>query len=394
MKYMEMTKDVYYIGAKDWDRRLFDELIPLPEGTTYNCYLVKGSDKTAVIDSVDPVKFEILTENLKRLNIKKVDYLISNHAEQDHSGSISLLADYFPQAKVVTNPKCRDFLKDLLHIPDERFLVVNEGESLSLGNKTFEFYLTPWVHWPETMTTWLKEDKIAFTGDFFGSHRTQSRMFVEDEYDTILSAKRYYAEIMMPFRIQIKKNIEKVESLKPQMIAPSHGPVWNKPSLILEAYKDWISDKVCREVVIPFVSMHDSTRRIVDHLVERLTEKGVIVKPFNLTKTDTGELAMAMVEAATVIFASPMVLAGPHPVVVSAAYLVNAIRPKTRFIAITGSFGWGGKLAETLSDLTAQIKAERLEPVLVKGLPRDADYQRLDQLVEEIIRKMDEAGIR
>ena len=321
MAVKEIKPSIYSVGAIDWDRRLFDELIPLPDGTSYNSYLIKGSEKTALIDTVDPTKEYELKDHLNKLNINNIDYIIANHAEQDHSGSIPKILEMYPNAKVLTNPKCRDMLMDLLLIPEDKFKTVNDRETVSLGNKTLEFILAPWVHWPETMFTYLKEDKILFTCDFLGSHLATSNVFVTDEAKVYEAAKRYYAEIMMPFRTSIKKHLEVIKGMDVEMIATSHGPIYPRPEFILNAYREWVSDEVKNEVIIPFISMHGSTKKMLDHFVNALTERDITVKPFNLTKTDIGELAMALVDAATIVIASPTVLVGPHPHIVYAIIL-------------------------------------------------------------------------
>ncbi len=389
----EIKPDIYEIGAKDWDRRLFDELIPLPDGTSYNAYLIKGSEKNALIDTVDPPKKDILIENLNKANVKKIDYIISNHAEQDHSGSIPEILKLYPQAKVVTNSKCKDMLKELLLIPDDKFQVINDGDTLSLGNKTLEFILAPWVHWPETMLTYLKEDKILFPCDLFGSHLATSDTYAVDEARVYESAKRYYAEIMMPFRTNIQKHMEKLSKYKIEIIAPSHGPAYNKPDFILNAYKDWISDNVKNEVILPYVSMHGSVEKMVDYFIDSLIKRGIIVKPFNLTVTDIGELAKSLVDTATIVIATPTVLVGPHPSAVYATYLVNALRPKTRFLSVIGSYGWGGKTLDIIKSMISNVKAELIEPVMIKGHPKEDDYKLLDKLADEIQEKHKKAGI-
>jgi len=376
--------DIYYVGARDWDRQLFDELIPLPDGTTYNAYLIKGSEKTALIDSVDPTKEHILFDNLGKLGITQLDYIVSHHAEQDHSGAIPAVLQRFPMAQIVTNQKCCNLLKEHLLIPDEKFRIVSDGEILSLGNKNLRFVFTPWVHWPETMSTYLEEDRILFSCDFFGSHLATSDLFVTDKWHVYRSAKRYYAEIMMPFRNNARQNLEKVRQFNIDMIAPSHGPIYPEPAFIMDAYAEWTSDKVTNEVVIPYVSMHGSTEKMVKHLLTALIERGIKTQPFNLTRTDTGELAMALVDAATVVIGSPTVILGPHPSAVTAAYLVNLLRPKTRFVGIVGSFGWGTKLVEQLQNLLSGLKVELLPPVVVKGLPKPEDFKALETLADEI----------
>jgi flavorubredoxin len=379
-----LKPDIFSVGARDWDRRLFDELIPLPDGTTYNAYLIKGSQKTALLDTVDPPKKHELLENLQDIGIERIDYLISHHAEQDHSGTIPAVLEQFPMAQVVTNQKCRALLQEHLLIPDEKFKIINDGEKLSLGNKTFRFVFTPWVHWPETISTYLEEDKILFSCDFFGSHLATSNLFVDDESRVYRSAKRYYAEIMMPFRSNVRQNLEKVKNLAIEMIAPSHGPIYPNPEFIMEAYADWTSDSVKNIVLIPYVSMHGSTEAMVQYLTKALIEREITVQPFNLSRTDIGELAMAVVDAATVIIGSPTVILGPHPAAVSAAYLVNLLRPKTRYLTIIGSFGWGGKMPEQIKALLSGMKAEFLSPVIIKGYPKLEDFSALDRLADEI----------
>lgn len=379
-----LKPNIFYVGAIDWDRRMFDELIPLPDGTTYNSYLIKGSQKVALLDTVDPSKVDTLMGNLVSLGVDHIDYIVSHHAEQDHSGSIPDLLVLYPQAKVVTNPKCRDMLMDLLHIESDKFETVEDGQTLSLGDKTLKFIYTPWVHWPETMCSYLVEDRILFSCDFFGSHLATSSLFVDDEERTVEDAKRYYAEIMMPFRSQIQKNLDKLTPLAIDMIAPSHGPVYPRPALIVDAYRDWVSDRVKNEVIVAYVSMHDSTRLMVEHLVHELIDKGLTAIQFNLAGADIGKLAISMVDAATIVIGSPTVLVGPHPVAAYAAVLVNALRPKTRFVGVIGSYGWAGKMVDQFKALLGNLKAEFLEPVLAKGLPGDEDYHKLDALADRI----------
>ena len=389
----ELKPNIYAVGAIDWDRRLFDELIPLPDGTSYNSYLIKGSEKTALIDTVDPTMTDVLVRNLRGLEVGGIDYVVANHAEQDHSGSLPKILDLYPGAKVVCTPKCKDLLMDLLLIPEDKFITVADGETLSLGNKTLEFIHAPWVHWPETMLTYLREDHVIFTCDFLGSHLATSGLFVTDEARVYEAAKRYYAEIMMPFRTTIRKNLERIKSLEIEIIAPSHGPAYDKPEFILNAYRDWTSDAVKNEVIIPYISMHGSTKKMVDYFTEALIDRGITVKQFNLSEPDIGKLAMALVDAATVVLGSPTVLVGPHPKVVYAACLANALRPKLKFASIIGSYGWGGRMVEQLTGMLSNLKLEILEPVVIKGVPKEADFGALDRLADEIMNKHEELGI-
>jgi flavorubredoxin len=386
----QIKENIYWMGAIDWDRRLFDSLVPLPDGTTYNAYLIEGSEKIALLDAVDPDMSDSLLAQLK--NVRKIDYLISQHAEQDHSGAIALVLDLYPEARLVTNAKAKAMLMDLLPISEDRFLVVEDGETLSLGDKTLKFILTPWVHWPETMCTYLEEDKILFSCDFFGSHIASSDIFVRDQGRVHEAAKRYFGEIMMPYRKLIAKNLEKLAPYDIRMIAPSHGQIYDQPGWIVDAYKNWTSGVPHNLVALPCVSMHGSTRLMVDHLTAALSERNVRVELFNLTETDIGKLAMSLVDAGTIVIGTPTVLAGPHPMAAYAAFLANALRPKAEFVSIIGSYGWGGKTVETLAGMISNLKVEVLDPVLCKGMPKNDTFEALDRLADAIADKHKENG--
>ena len=390
MSVREIKDNIYSVGVVDWDRRLFDELIPLPDGTSYNAYLVKGSEATALIDTVEGDFGEKLLNNLKELNIKTIDYIISNHAEPDHSGALVKVIDEFPEAKILASEKAKPMLNDLLEIPKNKIQVVEGKETLSLGDKTLEFIDTPWVHWPETMSTYLKEDNILFSCDFFGSHLATSDLYVEDKPEVYEAAKRYYAEIMMPFRKIIKVNLKKLDKYKINMIAPSHGPVYDEPEFILDAYKDWVSDKVKPEVVVPYVSMHGSTEEMIDYFVDKLMEKDIKVKPFNMTKTDLGDLAISLVDSAVIVLGSPTVLTGPHPDMAYVALLANSLRPKTKYASIIGSYGWAGNMVDDIVDMIPKLDVELFDPVIAKGKANEEEFKEIDRLVQDIEEKFSE----
>jgi flavorubredoxin len=385
MKARKIKDRIYWMGSVDWDRRLFDSLVPLPDGTSYNAYLIEGSEKTVLLDTVDPPMAHELLSQLE--GVSKIDYVVSQHAEQDHSGTIPLVLEKYPDAKVISTPKAKGMLIDLLRIPEESFITVKDGETLSLGDKTLKFIHAPWVHWPETMVTYLEEDRILFSCDFFGSHIATTDLFVTDEGRIYEPAKRYFAEIMMPFRNVIQKNLEKLASYDIEMIAPSHGQIFPRAAFIIDAYRDWILGPPRNTVVLPYVSMHESTKQMVDYLVSALVERGVRVEQFNLEVTDIGKLAMALVDAATIVVGTPTILAGPHPYAAYAAFLANALRPQTKFLSIIGSYGWGGKTVEVLAGMIPNLKVEVIDPVLCKGVPSEEVFKALDDLAAAISEK-------
>jgi len=325
--------------------------------------------------------------------VPRIDYVIALHGEQDHSGAIPMVLEKYPGAKVYASPKCRGLLKSMLALNDDQIIDAGSGDTLSLGDRTLEFIHTPWVHWPETMVTYLREEKILFSCDFFGCHVATSDLYMTDEGQVYEAAKRYYGEIMLPFRTQIQKNLDTLKDYEIEIIAPSHGPLHDRPEFIIDAYRCWSGDEPRNIALIPYISMHGSTEQMVNYLVSALVSRGVTVKPFDLAVTDIGKVAMALVDAATIVIGTPTVLAGAHPVVAYAAFLANALRPPLKFASIIGSYGWGGKAVEQLAALIPNLKVEILPPVLCKGLPQEDDLKALDELADAIAAKHREAGL-
>ncbi len=386
MTFRKISDNIFSVGSIDFDRILFDEFVALPDGTSYNSYLVKGSEKTALIDTDNPSKQEDFISNLIRLKVDKIDYIVINHAEQDHSGCLPLMLEIFPGAKVLCSDKCIDLLKKLLDVPPERCTAVKDGDTISLGDKTLEFIETPFVHWPETICTYCKEEEILFSCDFFGAHYATSDLIATDFVRLEPLAKRYYAELMMSFRGSVKANIEKIKGKKISLIAPSHGPVINA-SWIIDKYLEWSGDNVKNMVIIPYVSMHKSTEIMVNMLAGLLMDKGVGVRPYRVTNTEAGVLAMELVDAATVIFATPTVIFGPHPSIISSIYLANLLRPKTKYVSVIGSYGWGTTTVDTIKKMIPNIKAEFLPEVYQIGAPGEKTRTDLDALATLIAEK-------
>lgn len=395
MPFLTIGENLFEVGAIHPDRILFDCLMPTPHGTTYNAYLVVGQDKTALIDTVDPEKSSVLMSNLADTGIKRLDYIVCLHTEQDHSGSIDAVLRQFPEAVVVANAKVKEMVMTHLHLPEEKIQLVAEGDKLELGGKTLQFTMIPFAHWPDNTMAHLLEDNILFSSDLFGSHYSfPNKAFSTSSSDQVRAAKHYYAEIMMPYRSHVQKYTAKVRDLAPRMIAPSHGPIWSDPKLVLDSYERWAGDAVKPLVTIPFISMHDSTRVMVDRLAVKLAEQGLSVVCRNLGEdtdsmaVETGHFITDLVDAAGVVFASSTVLGGPHPAVAYAALVANAMRPKTKYVGLIGSFGWGTQITNVVNLLTGNIKAERLDPILVKGLPREEDLAHLDALAKDLADKI------
>lgn len=391
LKSKKIKDGVFWVGAVDFSRRLFDALVPLPDGTSYNAYLVKGTEKTALIDTVDPDMAGILMNHLD--GVEKIDYVVANHAEQDHSGAIPVVLRRHPKAKVVANEKCKKLLIDHLSIDPERFIIIGDRDTLELGGKTLEFISIPWVHWPETMATYLREDRVLFSCDLFGSHLATAELYSSREERVYDAIKRYYAEVMMPFRSIIRKHLDTLSGFEIDIIAPSHGPVHNDVEFVMDTHRHWVSEDYANKVVLPYVSMHGSTERMVDYLTEALVEEGIGVERFDLSAYDTGRYCASLVDAATIVIASPSFLTGAHPSVISAAFLANALKPKLKFAAIMGSFGWGSRMVDQVKGVLGGLKLDFIEQVMIKGEPKADDVDSIVALAREIKKRHVQAGI-
>lgn len=393
MKYRKIKENILYAGMNDEDRLIFDELIPLDNGTSYNSYIVIGSEKTAVIDTMYPKFTKEYVASFDENGIKKVDYIIANHGEQDHSGSIPALLEKFPQAIVVTNAVCANNLKEMLLIPDEKIKIIKNDEELSLGNKTLKFMISPGVHWPDTMFTYIKEDNIIFTCDFLGAHYVFDDVFAFPSKELEKSAKKYFAEIMMPFSFICRKYVKQLKDLNVDMILPSHGPIHNNPNYILDLYEDWAGEKGKNLVLLPYVSMYKSTEEMINYLAKKLEKKGISSVKYDMVDGNLGDLAVALVDGTTIIMGTSMVLAGPHPAAFNTVYLASILKPKAKIASFIGSYGWGGNLFGKMTEMLAPLKMDIIEPVLVKGKAKEEDYIKLDKMANEIYLKHHALGL-
>jgi len=382
---------VEWLGAVDWHRPTFDELVPLPQGTSYNAYLVRGSERTALLDTADPSCRATLLRQLE--DVQQLDYIVAHHAEQDHSGSLPDVLARYPQARVCATPKGVQFLQELLAVPPGRLEAVADNATLELGGRTLRFLHLPWVHWPETMASFLEEDRILFACDLFGSHLAASGLYAQDEAAVLGAARMYYATIMMPFATLIRKHLDRLAPLQPALIAPSHGPLYPRPALILDAYRRWAAGTVVNKVVLPHVSMHGSTAVLVQRLIAALADRGVTVQPFALARVQLDQLAAAVVDAATIVFGAPAVLGGPHPLAIQAAAVLDALKPPAKFAGYVGSYGWSRSQIGQPAAMLPHLKVEALEPVLCAGLPRAADLEAVDRLAAQIAEKHAAAGL-
>ena len=386
----KIAEGVYWVGARDWNRRMFDALIPLPNGTTYNAYLIIGSKKKALIDTVNPGFEKELEDKIAQLvNPTDIDYVIMNHAEPDHAGSIPHIMALNAKAKLVTTAKGAKMAQIFYKVPEERIVAVRDGETLDLGGKTLQFIEAPMLHWPETMFTYLKENKILFPCDFFGSHVAKG--LYDDEIEELLVfAQRYYGEIMMPFNIMGQKALEKIKDLPIDVIAPSHGPIHRNPARILDVYRKWSNGETKRKAIVVYVSMWGSTEKMIKPIVDTLTSEGIEVALYNLTVSDLGDVAKDLVDSRAIVLGAPTVLGGAHPLAVYATYLVKALKPPAKFGAVLSSYGWGGGAIKNIQEVLGPSKLEIVGALEINGPPSEENLKQVVDLGRTLAEKIKE----
>jgi flavorubredoxin len=387
---IKLSDSVHWVGARDWNRRLFDALIPLPKGTTYNAYLIIGKNKKALIDTVNPGFEKELEEKIHTLtDPKDIDYVIMNHAEPDHAGSIPYIMALNSKAKLVTTSKGAKMAQVFYKVPEERILAVKDQDTIDLGGKTLRFIEAPMLHWPETMFTYLQEDMILFPCDFFGSHLAKGQY--DDEVDDLLvHAQRYWGEIMMPFSVMAKKALEKISGLDVRMIAPSHGPIHRNPERIRGAYGKWANGETRQKAIVVYVTMWNSTEKMIRPIVDTLASEGIEVAVHNLALSDIGDVAKDLVDSRAIVLGAPTVLAGAHPLAVYATYLVKALKPPTKFAVVLSSYGWGGGTVKHVQEVLGPSKMEVVGAMEINGPPTESDVGKIVELGKTLARKIKE----
>jgi len=386
----ELSEKVFWVGVRDWNRRLFDALIPLPKGTSYNSYLVIGESEKALVDTVNPGFEKEFEEKIRKIiDPKEIDYVIMNHAEPDHAGAIPFIMGINTQAKLVTSTQGARMAKVFYKVPEERIRAVHDQETISLGGKTLRFVEAPMLHWPETMFTYLQENRILFPCDFFGSHIAGGTY--DDEIDDLLvHAQRYFGEIMMPFRLMGQKALEKTKDLEIKMIAPSHGPIHRNPDRILNAYRKWVNGETKQKALIVYATMWHSTEKMIKPVVETLASEGIETALYNLAVSDIGEIAKDLVDSRAIVLGAPTVLGGAHPLAVYAAYLVRALRPPLKFGLVLSSFGWGGGAIKHVQEILGQTKLEIIGTMEINGPPSEDDTRKITELANMLAKKIRE----
>ncbi len=368
----KLTDNVFWVGHIDWSVRDFHGYTT-SRGSTYNAYLVKAG-KTALIDTVKTPYVAQFLENVKaHVALEKVDYLVCNHAEPDHSGGLPETVRACPNATVLCNAKCKDALAHHYDVSGWKIQVVKDAETLALGGKTLQFFDTPMVHWPESMATYLVEDAILFSMDAFGQHYASGFRF-DDESDlceVMQEAKIYYANIVLPFGRPVATTLARLGGLKLSIVAPSHGVIWRSHfTKIVEAYQAWMVSKPTKKVVIVFSSMWNSTRVMAEAVAAGAEELPVEVKLIDAAATSDTNIVAEVMDCAAFAAGSPTLNMGIMPRMAATLTYLRGLKPLGKSCFAFGSYGWAAKGTEEVSQyLQAMQMAPVCEPVTCRFAP-------------------------
>lgn len=382
---VEIKNNVYWVGAVDWNIRDFHGY-STNQGTSYNAYLAID-EKTTLFDTVKKAFWTDLRHNITQLiDPQKIDYIVVNHVELDHSGSLPEAVEYIKPQKVFCSPMGEKAIND--HFPNHKFplQVVKTGDEISIGEKTVKFYESRMLHWPDSMVSYLEEDKILISNDIFGQHLASSERFDDEiSLDELLHhAKKYYANIVMPYGPIVLKFIELVgnEKLEPEILATDHGLIWRKnPGRIIELYKEWSVQKPKRKAVLVYDTMWGSTELMARAIERGLLEEGITVKVMNLSKTHRSDVITEIIDSKAVIFGSPTLNNGYLPSLGDFLTYLKGLRPKDKIGAAFGSYGWGGEAVNLLNQAMSDMKIEVIDPGLkLKYVPKHAELESCVEL--------------
>ncbi|MBU2644499.1 FprA family A-type flavoprotein [bacterium] len=377
----EIKKGIYWVGAIDWDVRNFHGYLT-QQGTTYNAYLVV--DEKVVL--IDTVKKDLADQMLHRIrqviDLSKIDYVLSNHVEPDHSGAIPLVMNAAPQASLLTSKKGEQGLRRH-YKSDWNFQVVGTGDTLNLGSRSLSFINTPMVHWPDSMVTYMPEEKILFSNDAFGQHLATAQRYDDEIGWTSVKkdAAKYYANIVLPFDKQVNKALAALSDVAIELICPSHGIIWRSfiPKILRE-YQKWSTHQLEPKALIVYDSMWNSTKKMAWALEQGLSEKGIPVTVRSLKANHISDVMTDVLTSKLILLGSPTLNNGMLPTMAEFVTYLKGLRPKNRLGFAFGSYGWGGQAVGELDNVMASLKWECPVPSLnVEYVP---DQEELTAAIE------------
>lgn len=397
-KPIPLSSDVHWVGINDTETPLFEELWRIPEGVSFNSYLIKGSEKTALIDSVNKKYASEHFDKISKItDFANIDYLVINHMEPDHTSAVPALLEKAPKAKVVFTPIAQTIFKKFYGLDPAAVIVKGETVEISLGNKTLRFIQTPWLHWPETMSTYLVENRILFCCDAFGSFKKlPADAISESNIDMVKqnvyrSSQKYFASVFNGQREWVLKAIEKFDkmNLEIKVLAPSHGLVYtDSAKQTISKWASWSKGSYTKTVVVVYGTMYGMTAKCLDAIVKGVREVGGTVLSFYLCEDTAVDALTALVEAPALIVGSPTY---EHEIFPKVADFLNLLKTKkfsNRCAGVFGSFGWSGEATRKISGELTALGFELVEqPLSVFGSPREEDLEKARQLGRAVAEK-------
>jgi anaerobic nitric oxide reductase flavorubredoxin len=382
MPSIKVLENVFWVGAVDWNVRNFHGFTYSTHcGTTYNAYLILD-EKTALIDSVyRPFAEEMIKKIREIIDPSKIDYVVANHVETDHSGAISEILKLAPKAKVVGTARCKEGLQKH-YFGNWDFQVVKTGDEISLGERSLRFIEAPMLHWPDSMFTYIEKDALLLPNDAFGQHLATSKRFDDEVDDKILmeEAAKYYANILWPFSLLVIRKIEEIQKLglKISMIAPSHGIIWrNNPTKIVESYLRWAKGEAGNKVLVVYDTMWGSTEKMAKAMIEGISSEDVEAMLFRIPVSDRGDIIKELLEAKGILIGSSTINSGVLPTVAPFLEEMQGLRPRNKIAAAFGSYGWGGGAVKTIEEKLEKAGMEIVAPALTfKWVPDENEIQK------------------
>ncbi|EKE04106.1 MAG: hypothetical protein ACD_20C00105G0001, partial [uncultured bacterium] len=387
MQAAELKKGIYWVGAIDWSLKEFHGYLT-QKGTTYNAYLIID-EKIVLIDTVkDCCKSEMLSRIESVINPSKIDIVISNHSEMDHSGSLPDIMNICKNAKLVCSPNGEKNLKEQFGDVNWDFHIVKTGDKINIGKRNLSFVLTQMVHWPDSMATYVEEEKLLLPNDTFGQHIASYERF-DDQYNEGIifeEAKKYFANIMMPYASQIIKAMSELEKLDTEMIAPSHGLIWRKnPEVILNAYKHWENSETKNKAVIVFDSMWGSTKKMAYAIYKAFEKKQILVQIRDLKAYHISDIMTEIVDAKYICVGSPTLNNTMLPTAASFLCYLKGLKPKNRIGLSFGSYGWGGQSVDEIQQAFEFLNYQIMDPIKFLYVPKEKDLQNI---MQDLIKKL------
>lgn len=391
MKKIVISNKVIYLGTNDRKKGLFENNWPLPNGVAYNSYLI-NDEKSALIDTLEfGSKDDYLDEINKYLDGRTLDYLVVNHMEPDHASMIGILLKFYPKLTILSNIKAFKMLEAYYGVGTENFQEIKDGEEISLGYHKLSFILTPWVHWPETMMTYDKTDKILFSCDAFGSFGTLDGGIFDDEINFSFyedEMRRYYSNIVGKYSNMVQKAFAKLQGTDIKMICPSHGPVWREnPSKAIELYDRWSRHESENGVVIVFASMYGNTEKMADYVARLIAERGVKnIRVYDVSKTNVSFIISEIWKYKSIILGSCAYNTGMHPMMEHLCHELSVVAPKDKNYALFGSYSWTGGGLKTLAAFAEKMSWNKVsEPVELMGSPNPEKMEGFITMAKNII---------